>query len=356
MSVQSSCFAHVVAEVTAIRSGLTELLARLDQLESLLTTSGDTSVSSHVATESQLEDTIISDPMAQSQTGSVVSADEAISAAQTDSAMGRNGPDDTTPPDRPSAIVEALTEAMLPPEGIDPGAEAAETHSPAVADEVNDAFTVVVVVATEVSGIASDDTRGVTATMPCCETEASADDVDRQRASADAICETHAGSMPSADDVSDLTSDEGTADTAAPLPAVVAAQLADKAATIEDASPLAAAAAVPDSNAMAQPPASISTGLTETPPATSLVVLPMVGAKTRSTSRPGGRRIVAAIAASLIICVGAGAGYRLVDERWSDTLRIAVDETVRSLPALWQPAAAAHEANDANVSPQVRQD
>jgi len=39
-------------------------------------------------------------------------------------------------------------------------------------------------------------------------------------------------------------------------------------------------------------------------------------------------------AASLIICVGAGAGYRLVDERWSDTLRIAVDETLRMRTSL----------------------
>ncbi len=359
MSVQISSFAHVVAEVSTIRSGLTELLARLDKLETWLMTEGASSADRRIATESQSElqlepalrfhEALSVGPTAGTDPVLGVSADVAIKAPCED-AMRQRDADATIAPDCPLAIEAALNDAMGPAAGSDTAAHSAETHAPLVASQTDAAPAVAMPDEAEVAVGDRSDAPCVASMSPHCEPDVSADSVDATAATA-VISPADAALQLSDDEPSVVTRDG----IPATLPAVVAAELADKAARGDAVSHVDPEAGVPDCEAPAQPAVAASPALAAVSPSTSLVVLPCPEAAPRSPSRPVGRRIMTAIAACLIICVAVGAEYRLVDDRWSDTLRLAVDETVRSLPAQWQPAAA-HEAADTQVMLDVSHD
>lgn len=359
MSVQIPCFAHVVAEVSTIRSGLTELLARLDQLETWLITEGASSPDRRIATESQSElqpepalrfhEALSVGPTTGTDPVLGVSADVAIKALCED-AMRQRDADATIAPDCPLAIEAALNDAMGPAAGCDTDEGSTETHSLLVAAQTDAAPAVDMPDEAEVVVGDRSVAPCVASMSPHCEPDVSADSVDATAAAA--VISAADAALHQSDDEPSVVTRDGTPAT---LPAVVAAELADKAARGDAVSHVDPEAGVPDCKAPAQPPVAASPALAVASPSTSLVVLPCPEAAPRSPSRPVGRRIMTAIAASLIICVAVGAEYRLVVDRWSDTLRLAVDETVRSLPALWQRAAA-HEAADTQAMLDVSHD
>lgn len=365
MSVQIPCFAHVVAEVSTIRSGLTELLARLAQLETRLSTAGDISTDRRIATEGQselelepeieLKDALPLDLTAPTDLVIVVSMD-ATTKTLCEDAVRQSDACTRIAPDCTSAIVAALTDAMGPAAGLAPDAGLAETNSLLVATEIEATPAVGMLDEAEISAIVATDLSSCASTVSHCRVAAAGEsDGDGQRGSAVMSSQANAALQRPDDDPVAVTPDMRMPEAPAPLPALVAAQLADKAACGNPASLVDVKAGAPDCEAQEQPPVAASPAFAVASPSTSLVVLPCAGAATRSPSRKVGRRIVAAIAASLIICVAAGAGFRLVDDRWLDTLHLAVHETLRLLPELWQRAAA-HEAADTQVILIVSQD
>lgn len=336
MSVQISCFAHVVAEVSTIRSGLTELVARLDQLETWLSTAGDISADRRIMIEGQselemepeLQDAPPVDLTAATELNCVVLADT------TNKALGED--------------------AMEPAAEIAQDADSAETHSLLVAAQSDAALAAGTPDEAEILAAGATDLSGCASTVSHCQVAAAAES-DGERRSAVMSSQANAALRQPDDDPVSVTPVTRMPDVQATLPAVVAAELADKAVCGDVVSPVDADAGVRDCEAQTKPPVEVSPALLMASPSTSLIVLPFPGAAKRSPSRPGGRRAVAAIAAGLIICVAAGAGYRLIDDRWAYTMRLAVDETVRSLPGLWQRAAAQGTA-DTQVMLKVSQD
>ena len=318
MSVQISCFAHVVAEVSTIRSGLTELLARLDQLETWLMTEGASSADRRIASERQSELQLELEPALQFQEALSVgpttgtdpvlglSADVAIKALCED-AMRQRDADATIAPDCPSAIEAALNDAMGPAAGCGTDEGSAETRSLLVAAQTDAAPAVDMPDAAEVAVGDRSDAPCVASMSPHCETDVSADGVDPTPEPA-VISPANATLHQSDDEPGVVTHDRSPA----LLPAVVAAELADKAARGDAGSLVDAEAGVPDREAPAQPPVAASPALAVASPSTSLIALPSPGAAPRSPSRPVGRRIMTAIAATLIICVAVGAEYRLM--------------------------------------------
>lgn len=129
-----------------------------------------------------------------------------------------------------------------------------------------------------------------------------------------------------------LMSEAGASYLLVPLPAVVAAHLADKTASIGVVPPTDPGADPQRLDATAQPPASEPV-LTFAPTSESLIVLPSVGAATRSASRLGPGMIATVIAASLVVFGGGGLLQGIVDWHWPEALRIAVGGVVKLLPA-----------------------
>lgn len=127
MSVQISCFAHVVAEVTTTRSALTELLAQLDRLEIMLNSQFGNSAETPIVVGGPLTraEAITTDVVARSEPDLVAATDE----FRQDQPNGKDELIDVldATPNRRAALVDR--------EGGDPWEVAAPTCQASVAFE-----------------------------------------------------------------------------------------------------------------------------------------------------------------------------------------------------------------------------
>ena len=358
MSVQISCFAHVVAEVTTIRSALTELLAQLERLEIMLNSQFANSAETPIVVGEPLTraEAIATDVVARSEPDLVAATDE----FRQDQPNGNDKRIDIldATPHRRAALVEALNDAILLPAAISAMEANSVRHAAPWFEQGDAACGGDNTYSADNTGSAYSNHSSIATTSQGCDPKDLDREVDDPREVAALTCQANVALEEPHHRAVAPSSETGAPDIQVALPVVVAAHLADETARIEAAPLYGAKSDLPQSDdGTAQSPA-CEPVLTVASTSTSLIVLPPLGAaaRTRLPSRLGLRRTIAGIAASLVVCVGIGSVHEIIDGRWADALRIAVDGAVKSLAAPWKQAADAHGPRATALMLQFRQD